>query len=180
MDSDQYVYISTVANFNMIKKLTSDLDLITDVLRSMFHNFSIVYQLRNSFQYFFIYLCNIFLQFCLDSKQVQVHSDGKRVRPVSNRTVVILRGITESTPIEEIKVNTNSVYRTKYYNLFSFMHFFTYTFVSICRLCSRQKTPHGAISVNLLSMTPGTWALTRTKMPFGLIAISERKFGNLK
>jgi la-related protein 4 len=34
MDSDQYVYISTVANFNMIKKLSSDLDLITDVLRS--------------------------------------------------------------------------------------------------------------------------------------------------
>lgn len=41
----------------------------------------------------------------LDSKNVQVHSDGKRVRPASHRTVVILRGIPESTPVEEIKVS---------------------------------------------------------------------------
>lgn len=34
---------------------------------------------------------------------MQVHSDGKRVRPVSHRTVVILRGIPESTPVSEIK-----------------------------------------------------------------------------
>lgn len=33
MDSDQYVPIGTVANFNQIKKLTKDLSLIVDVLR---------------------------------------------------------------------------------------------------------------------------------------------------
>lgn len=76
MDSDHYVFISTLANFNMVKKLTGDIDLVTEVLR--------------------------------DSKNVQVHSDGKRVRPVSHRTVVILRGIPESTPVDEIKALFNS------------------------------------------------------------------------
>ncbi|CAD7003071.1 unnamed protein product [Ceratitis capitata] len=33
MDSDQYVPIITVANFNLVKKLTKDIKLITDVLR---------------------------------------------------------------------------------------------------------------------------------------------------
>ncbi|XP_022240261.1 uncharacterized protein LOC106458360 isoform X3 [Limulus polyphemus] len=33
MDSDQFVPISTVANFNQIRRLTNDLNLITDVLR---------------------------------------------------------------------------------------------------------------------------------------------------
>jgi la-related protein 4 len=33
MDSDHYVHISTLANFNMIKKLTSNIDLVTEVLR---------------------------------------------------------------------------------------------------------------------------------------------------
>lgn len=33
MDSDQYVPIWTVANFNLVKKLTKDIKLITEVLR---------------------------------------------------------------------------------------------------------------------------------------------------
>lgn len=33
MDSDQYVLIKTVANFNLVKKLTKDINLITEVLR---------------------------------------------------------------------------------------------------------------------------------------------------
>lgn len=33
MDNDQYVPIWTVANFNQVKKLTKDLNLITSVLR---------------------------------------------------------------------------------------------------------------------------------------------------
>lgn len=33
MDNDQYVPIWTVANFNLVKKLTKDIKLITDVLR---------------------------------------------------------------------------------------------------------------------------------------------------
>lgn len=34
MDGDQYVPIATVANFNMVQKLTHDIELIVDVLRS--------------------------------------------------------------------------------------------------------------------------------------------------
>lgn len=37
MDSDQYVPIWTVANFNQIKKLTKDLNLIVEVLRGIFY-----------------------------------------------------------------------------------------------------------------------------------------------
>ena len=33
MDGDQYVPIWTVANFNQVKKLTTDIKLITDVLK---------------------------------------------------------------------------------------------------------------------------------------------------
>lgn len=33
MDNDQYVPIWTVANFNQVKKLTKDINLITEVLR---------------------------------------------------------------------------------------------------------------------------------------------------
>ncbi|XP_035707179.1 uncharacterized protein LOC110843934 isoform X2 [Folsomia candida] len=71
MDQDHYVPIATLATFNMVKKLTSDINLVTEVLR--------------------------------ESANVQVHPDGKRVRPVSHRTVVILRGIPSSTSAEEIK-----------------------------------------------------------------------------
>ena len=35
MDADQYVPIWTIANFNMIKKLTSDINLVTQVLRGV-------------------------------------------------------------------------------------------------------------------------------------------------
>lgn len=35
MDSDHYVSISTLANFNMVKKLTGDIDLVTEVLRGI-------------------------------------------------------------------------------------------------------------------------------------------------
>ena len=33
MDPDQYVPISTVANFNQVKKLTNNIELITQVLQ---------------------------------------------------------------------------------------------------------------------------------------------------
>lgn len=39
MDSDQYVPISTVANFDQVKKLTRNLDLIINVLKGMFSSF---------------------------------------------------------------------------------------------------------------------------------------------
>ncbi|XP_018802337.1 PREDICTED: la-related protein CG11505 isoform X3 [Bactrocera latifrons] len=71
MDSDQYVPIITVANFNLVKKLTKDIKLITEVLR--------------------------------ESPNVQVDEDGLRVRPNHKRCIIILREISEKTPVEEVK-----------------------------------------------------------------------------
>ncbi|XP_061432599.1 uncharacterized protein LOC133358340 isoform X2 [Lethenteron reissneri] len=34
MDSEQFVAVETIANFNLVKRLTSDINLVTDVLRS--------------------------------------------------------------------------------------------------------------------------------------------------
>lgn len=39
MDSDQYVPIRTVANFNKVRKLTSDFDIIVSVLRGGYEDF---------------------------------------------------------------------------------------------------------------------------------------------
>lgn len=72
MDNDQYVPIWTVANFNQVKKLTKDINLITEVLR--------------------------------ESVNVQVDEEGLKVRPNHKRCIVILREISESTPLEEVKV----------------------------------------------------------------------------
>lgn len=72
MDNDQYVSIWTVANFNQVKKLTKDINLITEVLR--------------------------------ESANVQVDEEGLKVRPNHKRCIVILREISNNTPVEEIKV----------------------------------------------------------------------------
>lgn len=71
MDNDQYVPIWTVANFNQVKKLTTDIKLITEVLR--------------------------------ESPNVQVDDEGIKVRPNHKRCIVILREISDSTPLEEVK-----------------------------------------------------------------------------
>ena len=42
---------------------------------------------------------------CLESQNVQVDVDGKKVRPNHTRCTVILREMPENTPVEEIKVN---------------------------------------------------------------------------
>lgn len=72
MDPDQYVPIWTVANFNQVKKLTTDINLITEVLR--------------------------------ESPNLQVDSEGVKVRPNHKRCIVILREIPAQTPKEEIEV----------------------------------------------------------------------------
>jgi len=41
-----------------------------------------------------------------ESKNMQVHPDGKRVRPMSHRTIIILRGIPKHTSADDIKVST--------------------------------------------------------------------------
>lgn len=72
MDSDQYVSIFTVANFNLVKKLTKDIKLITEVLR--------------------------------ESPNVQVDEEGLRVRPNHKRCIIILREISDQTPVKDVKV----------------------------------------------------------------------------
>lgn len=72
MDNDQYVSIMVIANFNMVKRLTTDINLITEVLR--------------------------------ECPNVQVDDEGLKVRPNHKRCIVILREISEDTPIELIKV----------------------------------------------------------------------------
>ena len=37
MDGDQYVLIQTVAGFNQMKKLTSDINLIVEAIKSDYH-----------------------------------------------------------------------------------------------------------------------------------------------
>lgn len=81
MDSDQYVPIYTVANFNLVKKLTKDIKLITEVLR--------------------------------ESPNVQVDEEGLRVRPNHKRCIIILREISDQTPVKEVKVITSN----SFYNL---------------------------------------------------------------
>nr|XP_032802390.1 la-related protein 4-like isoform X3 [Petromyzon marinus] len=71
MDSEHYVPIWTIANFNQVKRLTTDMDLIVEVLRS--------------------------------SAIVHVDEKGEKVRPNHARSVVILREIPESTPVEEVE-----------------------------------------------------------------------------
>ncbi|KAK0132447.1 La-related protein 4 [Merluccius polli] len=71
MDSDQFVPIWTIASMEGIKALTTDVDLILDVLRS--------------------------------SPMVQVDEKGEKVRPNHKRCIIILREVSETTPVEEVE-----------------------------------------------------------------------------
>ncbi|KAM7006426.1 la-related protein 4 [Tautogolabrus adspersus] len=71
MDSDQFVPIWTIACMEDIKALTTDMDLILDVLRA--------------------------------SPMVQVDEAGEKVRPNHSRSIIILREVPETTPVEEVE-----------------------------------------------------------------------------
>ncbi|KAL3223674.1 hypothetical protein MRX96_027257 [Rhipicephalus microplus] len=120
MDSDQYVPIGTVANFNQIKKLTKDLSLIVDVLRGKdlylkmpileaqlncggivstsrsFHISVPVYPRHSRCAAIAAILSH-------NPPNVQVDEAGEKVRPNHKRCVLILREIPESTPVKDIE-----------------------------------------------------------------------------
>lgn len=51
-----------------------------------------------------IFYLTIYLNFLLESPNVQVDDEGLKVRPNHKRCIVILREIPQTTPIEDIKV----------------------------------------------------------------------------
>ncbi|CAJ1051100.1 la-related protein 4 isoform X1 [Xyrichtys novacula] len=71
MDSDQFVPIWAIACLEDIKALTTDMDLILDVLQA--------------------------------SPMVQVDETGEKVRPNHSRSIIILREVPETTPVEEVE-----------------------------------------------------------------------------
>nr|XP_057910359.1 la-related protein 4 isoform X2 [Doryrhamphus excisus] len=71
MDGDQFVPIWTIACMEDVKALTTDMDLLLDVLR--------------------------------ECPAVQVDEAGERVRPNHSRSIIILREVPETTPVEEVE-----------------------------------------------------------------------------
>lgn len=100
MDSDQYVPIVTLANLDQIKKLTTDVDLIADILKSESHCSSS----RICGVCFFGFDINYaFLTVALPL--VQLDKCGEKVRPNQNRCIVILREVPEATPLEVCNIS---------------------------------------------------------------------------
>ncbi len=95
MDADQFVPIWTIANFNQIKRLTNDVNLVTQVLRGK-NNSNIL-----NFDRFHDFFINF-----PESPNVQVDDEGVKVRPNHTRCTVILREIPDGTKEEEVKVTT--------------------------------------------------------------------------
>jgi len=86
MDGDQYVLVQTVAGFNQMKKLTNDINLIVEAIRSDHH--------------ILWWLCALMCFVLLDSPYLQLDDTGTKVRANVKRSVLILREIPESTAIE--------------------------------------------------------------------------------
>lgn len=88
MDNDQYVPIRVVANFNMVKRLTTDLDLIVQILKGKCYS-----HLRRSTNF-------TILSSLSESDCVQVDDKGEKVRPAIKRDTLIVREIAEETTVE--------------------------------------------------------------------------------
>lgn len=107
MDSDQFVPIWTIASMEGIKALTTDMDLILDVLRCetaicyITHFWSkgsgsVMYYLAGTW----IGRCRCLTSCLLASPMVQVDEKGEKVRPNHKRCIIILREVPETTPVE--------------------------------------------------------------------------------
>lgn len=105
MDPDQFVPIATIATFNQIKKLTNDVQLITQVLRGK-RIFSRVKRYQFHGRLFELLLDTYFTIVVLvsESPNVQVDAEGLKVRPNHSRCTVILREISDDTKVEEVEV----------------------------------------------------------------------------
>lgn len=93
MDSDNYVSIPTLANLEKIKNLSTDLDLITEIVRCRFVCFFPL-DSRTCRSNFSTHVCLRPTALQL----VQLAPCGQKVRPRQSRCVLILREIPETTP----------------------------------------------------------------------------------
>ena len=112
MDSDQFVPIWTIACIEGIKALTTDMDLIVDVLRGTvmsllfsLYPFTFVSRFievtnRIHITFFFVMTLMFRLCFVTASPMVQVDESGEKVRPNHSRCIIILREVPETTPVE--------------------------------------------------------------------------------
>ncbi len=97
MDSDQFVPIWTIASMEGVKLLTTDMDLILEVLRGKTNK--TWPQFQSLFMPYNALLIPSFLS-SLASPMVQVDEKGEKVRPNHKRCIIILREVPETTPIE--------------------------------------------------------------------------------
>lgn len=96
MDSDQYVPISTLASLDNIKGLSTDLELISDILKCQSSLLLSLIAFRKMDPCWTVNLFSVLSALPL----VQVAPCGQKVRPSQSRCVVILREIPGTTPRE--------------------------------------------------------------------------------
>lgn len=99
MDSDQFVPIWTIASMEGIKVLTTDIDLILDVLRCKLK----LYMRAQVNSTIFIHTCLCLCFYPSASPMVQVDEKGEKVRPNHRRCIIILREVPETTPVEVMR-----------------------------------------------------------------------------
>lgn len=109
MDSDQFVPIWTIASMEGIKVLTTDMDLILDVLRcksEVLNSAWTKYDLNASVK---LLDTSVFLLSPPPaSPMVQVDEKGEKVRPNHKRCIIILREVPETTPVEVERTPSDS------------------------------------------------------------------------